>query len=317
MAIEGVAAASRPRFVDPDVTAKGEQRAKVAFTGLKTLWVNTGTLCNITCAHCYIESSPNNDRLSYFTPADFAPFLEEVDVLSGGPIEVGFTGGEPFMNPHMGTLAEMALTHGHSVLILTNAMRPMMRPKPTDALRALRENHGARLSLRVSLDHYDADRHDEERGAGCFDETVKGMDWLTAHGFSVSLAGRSMWGERETDARLGYAKLIAEHGWSIDAHDPAQLVIFPEMDETVEVPEITDACWDLLKVAPSAMMCASARMIARRSGAAAPAVIACTLLPYDTGFELGARLADSLAPVALNHRHCAKFCVLGGGSCSA
>ena len=48
-------------------TAKGEPRASVAFVGLTTLWVNTGTLCNITCANCYIESSPRNDRLVYIS----------------------------------------------------------------------------------------------------------------------------------------------------------------------------------------------------------------------------------------------------------
>ena len=58
------------KFRDPAVTAKGETRARVALGGLKTLWFNTGTLCNITCAHCYIESSPTNDRLAYLTLAE-------------------------------------------------------------------------------------------------------------------------------------------------------------------------------------------------------------------------------------------------------
>jgi MoaA/NifB/PqqE/SkfB family radical SAM enzyme len=316
MAVEDVASANATKFADPDTTAKGEARASVAFTGLKTLWVNTGTLCNIACVHCYIESSPSNDRLSYFTPDELAPFLDEIDALSREPIEVGFTGGEPFMNPHMGRLAEMALERGHRVLILTNAMRPMMRPKPRNALLALREAYGNRLSLRISLDHYGARHHDEERGPGGFAETVKGIDWLAAHQFSISLAGRSMWGERETDARLGYAKLIAEHGWAIDGHNPASLVIFPEMDEGVDVPEISEACWGILGVEPRQMMCASARMLVKRAGASRPAVVACTLLPYAEAFELGATLEGARAPVKLNHPHCAKFCVLGGGSCS-
>ena len=45
-------------------------------------------------------------------------------------------------------------------------------------------------------------------------------------------------------------------------------------------------------------------------------VVACTLLPYDQGFELGATLAEASGSVALNHPHCARFCVLGGASCS-
>ena len=45
-------------------------------------------------------------------------------------------------------------------------------------------------------------------------------------------------------------------------------------------------------------------------------VLACTLLPYDSQFEMGRTLGESVDPVKLNHPHCAKFCVLGGGSCS-
>ena len=88
------------------------------------------------------------------------------------------------------------------------------------------------------------------------------------------------------------------------------------MDAHADVPEITDACWDLLGVSPGNVMCSSSRMVVKRKGAARPAVLACTLLPYDSQFELGATLADAAGSVALNHPHCAKFCVLGGGSCS-
>jgi len=60
------------KFSHPDITAKGETRASVSFRRLETLWINTGTLCNIECANCYIHSSPTDDRLVYFTAADAA-----------------------------------------------------------------------------------------------------------------------------------------------------------------------------------------------------------------------------------------------------
>ena len=52
------------KFQDALVTAKGEARAHVALRALETLWFNTGTLCNLTCRNCYIESSPRNDAWS-------------------------------------------------------------------------------------------------------------------------------------------------------------------------------------------------------------------------------------------------------------
>ena len=41
------------------------------------------------------------------------------------------------------------------------------------------------------------------------------------------------------------------------------------------------------------MMCATSRMIAKRKGALEPMVLPCTLLPYDTAFDLGKTLKDA------------------------
>ena len=91
---------STPGFcVDPVTTAAGEPRAMVKQTRLETLWFNTGTLCNIACGSCYIESSPENDRLEYLSLDDVAGYLDEIELRGLGTTEVGFTGGEPFTNP--------------------------------------------------------------------------------------------------------------------------------------------------------------------------------------------------------------------------
>ena len=142
------------------------------------------------------------------------------------------------------------------------------------------------------------------------------MCWLRDHGIRMTVAGRTVWGESEAASRAGYAAFYAEHGFEIDAHDPGATVLFPEMDEGAEVPEITTACWGILNKRPEDIMCASSRMVVKRRGAARPAVVACTLLPYAPEFELGETLAEAERDVALNHPHCAKFCVLGGASCS-
>jgi len=313
------------KFADPDRTATGERRARVALRKLDTLWINTGTLCNIACANCYIESSPTNDRLVYFSAADARAVYDEIAELDLGTREIGFTGGEPFLNPDMIQMARDALVRGFEVLILTNAMRPMQRPKMREGLLALQREHGARLTLRISMDHYTADLHDTERGSGAFASTRDGLDWLAAHGFNLSIAGRTMWDEPEPEMRAGYARLIKERGWPIDASDPAQLVLFPEMDEEADVPEITKSCWGILDKSPDSVMCSSSRMIVKRKGASAPTVLPCTLLPYDRAFEMGATLRESFAAdggmfdggaVKLCHPHCAKFCVLGGATCS-
>ena len=114
--------------------------------------------------NCYIESSPRNDRLVYPTAAELAAYLDEIAADGLETTEIGFTGGEPFMNPDIIEMLEMALARGFRVLVLTNAMRPMTRPRVSSRLLQLQEEHGRRVHLRVSLDHFTADLHETERG---------------------------------------------------------------------------------------------------------------------------------------------------------
>lgn len=309
-------AANIGKFQDKLVTASGQTRASVALKNPETLWFNTGTLCNIECQNCYILSSPSNDALVYITADEVRDYLDQIEERDWPVREIGFTGGEPFMNPEMIEMTRAALERGFEVLILTNAMAPMMRRKMREGLLELQRTYGDKLTLRISVDHYRPDLHDEERGKGSFEKTVIGMEWLRDNGFSMAVAGRTVWGDSDTDSRAGYAAFFDQHGFDIDAQNPAQTVLFPEMDESVEVPEITTACWGILDKSPDAVMCSNARMVVKRKGAEKPAVLACTLLAYEPEFEMGSTLAEAEADVHLNHPHCAKFCVLGGASCS-
>ncbi len=311
------APANARKFQDPKVTVDGQERATVALSHPETLWFNTGTLCNIECLNCYIESSPSNDRLVYITTAEVTDYLDQIEEC-GWPIrEIAFTGGEPYMNPEMNDMTRAALERGYEVLILTNAMRPMMRKTVRAGLLDLAAEYRDKLTLRISVDHWSERLHDEERGEGAFARTIEGMEWLRDNNIRMTVAGRTVWGETEAQSREGYRAFYATHGFEIDAANPGETVLFPEMDETADVPEITTACWDILGKSPSSVMCSSSRMVVKRKGAAKPAVLACTLLPYDPEFELGTTLAEAERDVALNHPHCAKFCVLGGASCSA
>lgn len=302
------------KFRDIAITAKGEPRARVALKSLDTLWFNTGTLCNLTCANCYIESSPRNDRLVYLRAAEAREYLDEIERERLGTRLIGFTGGEPFMNRELPEMLEDVLSRGMEAMVLTNAMKPMHKMKA--ALLTLRERHGDRLTIRVSIDHYAPPLHEAERGARSWKPTLDGLVWLSRNGFHVHVAGRHFSNEPDGAVRAGYALMFAEHGIAIDAADPVALTIFPEMDAHVDVPEITTACWGILNKSPDSVMCATARMVVKRKGAGRPAVLACTLLPYDPQFELGATLKEASRAVALNHPHCAKFCVLGGAACS-
>jgi hypothetical protein len=302
------------KFRDPLVTANDETRAQVALQALQTLWFNTGTLCNLTCHNCYIESSPRNDRLAYLTRQEVSTYLDEIERERLPTTLIGFTGGEPFLNPDIAAMLGDVLSRGLRALVLTNAMKPMQRLERP--LLALREAHGDRLTIRVSLDHYTSAVHEAERGRRSWAPAIDGLVWLARNGFAIDVAARRFSGESEADLRAGFARLFAVLGVEVDASDPVRLVLFPEMDASRDVPEITTSCWRILDKSPADVMCSSARMVVKRKGAASPAVLACTLLAYDPQFELGSTLIEAARPVSLNHPYCASFCVLGGGACS-
>ncbi|WP_243451056.1 radical SAM protein [Sphingosinicella sp. CPCC 101087] len=293
------------KFRNPALTAGGEKRATVAIERLDTLWINTGTLCNLACRTCYIESSPTNDALVYLRLAEAEAYFDEAG--AHGTRTIGFTGGEPFMNREMVPMMGAALARGFDLLVLTNAMRPMRRFE--SALLEMARAHGERVVMRVSLDDWRQSPHEAERGAETWEKALDGLVWLARAGFRVAVAGRRAGSEAE--ARTGYGQLFDRLGIEVD-----HLVLFPTMDASADVPEITDACWDILRVSPEAMMCASSRMVVKAKGAERPHVVACTLLPYDPGFAMGETLGEAMRPVALNHPHCARFCVLGGARCT-
>ena len=302
---------SENKFKDPITTADGSTRAFIEAKKIKTLWFNTGTLCNIECKNCYIESSPKNDRLVYITFEEVKLFIDEAIDKKLGTKEIGFTGGEPFMNKDVLKMIEYSLSKNFKVLVLSNAMKPMLNRKED----LLKINHQD-LTIRVSIDHYQKEKHEEIRGKNTFNVMMEGLKWLNQNNFNYALATRLLWGEQEDQLRDNFNLFIDKYNLKLDAKSKEQLVTFAEMDEKVDTPEITTACWNLLGKNPDDIMCSSSRMVVKKKTSPKPSVIACTLLPYEDEFDLGQNLTDSLKKIYLNHKHCSKFCVLGESSCS-
>ena len=299
------------KFKNQKVTADGSNRAFIEARNIKTLWFNTGTLCNIECKNCYIESSPKNDRLVYLTFEEVKSFIDEALDKNLGTNEVGFTGGEPFMNKDIMKMIDYSLRKGLKVLVLSNAMKPMLNRTK----ELIKLNH-SNLTIRVSIDHYQKEKHEEIRGKNTYDVMLQGLKWLNENNFNYTLATRLLWDEKEEDLRKNFGTFIKNNNLRLDTNSPKQLVTFAEMDEKIDTPEITTSCWDILKKDPNDVMCSWSRMVVRKKNLKSPSVIACTLLPYADEFDLGETLTNSLQKIYLNHKHCSKFCVLGGSSCS-
>ncbi|MDC0522067.1 radical SAM protein, partial [Candidatus Pelagibacter sp.] len=274
-------------------------------------WFNTGTLCNIECKNCYIESSPKNDSLAYLNFDEVKSFIDEAIDKNLGTNEIGFTGGEPFMNKDIMKMIDYSLRKHLKVLVLSNAMKPMLNRTK----ELIKLNH-LNLTIRVSIDHYEKEKHEEIRGKNTYDVMLQGLKWLNENNFNYTLATRLLWNEKEEDLRKNFGTFIKNNNLRLDTNSPKELVTFAEMDEKIDTPEITTSCWDILNKDPNDVMCSWSRMVVRKKNSKNPSVIACTLLPYADEFDLGETLTNSLQKIYLNHKHCSKFCVLGGSSCS-
>jgi uncharacterized Fe-S cluster-containing radical SAM superfamily protein len=303
------------KFSSLQKTLKGEDRAIVAPQKLKTVWFNTGTRCNLSCEHCYIESTPTNDRLSYLTLDDVRPFGEEIRNQFKTVRTIGLTGGEPFINPHGMAIIEYFLGLDLEVIVLTNGVKAINRFR--ERIIELGARYGKQLQIRISFDHYTKEVHEKERGPDSMGPALESLRWLCDHGVNVSLAGRSLTGENTVLALSGYQKMLVDARIDLQLGMGENIVIFPEMDLDKDVPEISEGCWSILGKRPQDQMCATERMVVKRKGEDRPIVLACTLVAYSKDFELGATLEESLKPVYLNHPFCAQFCVLGGASCSS
>jgi len=298
------------KFENKFLTVSGKQRAFIETKQFKTLWFNTGTLCNLTCKNCFMESSPTNDQLSYLSFEEFKNYIDESMVKNYGTKEVGFTGGEPFMNKDIIKMIEYSLKNGFNTLVLTNGMKPMLNKK--EQLLNLKSSN---LTIRVSIDHYKKEKHELIRGQNSYDVMMVGLKWLNDNDFNYALATRLLWNEKEDVVRKNFGIFTKNNKLNLDTNSKQHLVTFVEMDEKKDTPEITTECWGILKKDPSNIMCSSSRMIVKKKGSKNTSVIACTLLPYDNNFDLGKTLEESFKKIYLNHPHCSKFCVLGGSNC--
>jgi MoaA/NifB/PqqE/SkfB family radical SAM enzyme len=290
-------------------TRAGEPRGYIEASSLQELWFHTGTACNLACPFCLEGSKPGDTRLQLVKFDDVWPYVDEAAAL--GVRQFSFTGGEPFLAKDLPMILAHASQHA-PCLVLTNGTRPLLRRlKQIEPL--LQAPHP--VSFRVSLDYPERERHDEGRGAGQFDEAMRGLVSLNNLGFRISVARQWSPDEDSDEVADNFRRLFREHGlpedltvtWFPDFHPPGS---------HVETPKITESCMTQHHTADSRaqFMCAYSRMVVKINDRMR--VYACTLVDDDADYDLGDTLAESLQPrVMLRHHRCYS-CFRFGASCS-
>lgn len=290
----------------------GTRRAPPAqpFHHLDELWVQVaGTVCNLTCTHCFVTCGPSETRHAIMSRAEVAARVAEG--LALGVREVYFTGGEPFLNPELEAIVDDTLAHA-PVTILTNGTL-FTTPRVAWLAERSRTSRYA-LELRVSLDGLDAASHDAFRGEGAWARTMRGLVALSqagllpivtvtqpAHEDARAFAARAMAVLRAEGLRQPRLKLLpmfelgrertrrVAHGDKLVLpSEPGSLASLP--------PEAFDA---------HRLQCGHARAVTSQG------VFVCPLLVDEPGGRMADTLADSLRPYPLAHRACATCWVTG------
>lgn len=274
---------------------------------LDTLWFQVGgTVCNLTCTHCFVSCSPTNHTHEFMTLAEVRRYLDEAARL--GVREHYFTGGEPFLNPEMEAILEATLAVGPAT-VLTNGL--LLPPDRCARLKALADASDYSLDLRVSLDGYDAASNDPIRGAGTFERILAGIRNLTQAGLNPVITVTEVCPEAATDSgKERFFELLRSMGI-----ERPRLKILPmfqigaeaerggayESWQRLRGDEAPDGGWDHLQ-------CSTCRMVTDQG------VWVCPILVNEPSAKMGETLADTLGPFPLEHPAC-WTCHVYGVSC--
>ncbi|MEQ1600564.1 MAG: radical SAM protein [Methylophilaceae bacterium] len=290
-------------------TPAGEPRGFIQPHALDELWFHTGTACNLACPFCLEGSKPGDARLQLLRFADAQPFIDEA--LTLGVKQFSFTGGEPFVAKDMVRILDYALQH-RPCMVLTNATGPLI-----ERLKQLKPllQHQNKLHFRVSLDHFDATKHDIGRGVGMFAMALQGLRALHDLGFSVSVANQMLADSTPAETCAGFVEVFKKAGLPEDL----RRVEFPDFHPpglAVATPHISANCMVTYQTEDTrrAYMCAFSKMIVKDKDKMR--VYACTLVDDDPDYALAETLTESMKePVSMKHHRCYS-CFRYGASCS-
>ena len=269
----------------------------VSLRSLETLWFQVGgTICNLTCSHCFISCSPTNHTHEMLSLETVLSYLEEAVLL--GVKEYYFTGGEPFINRDMEAILDATLRIGPAT-VLTNGL--LLDPDRCRRLALLAENSDYSLDLRISLDGYTAKTNDPIRGDGTFERILEGALNVAEAGLNPVLTVTEVHDENATDqGRARFLELLATRGISrprLKVLPVFQLGAEAERSGTYESwqklspADTPDEGWDHLQ-------CSSSRMVTDQG------VWVCPILVNEPSGRMGERLADTLGDFPLAHQAC-------------
>ena len=272
------------------------------------LWFQVGgTLCNLSCNHCFISCHPGNDTFGFMDLETIRRYLRESREL--GVKEYYFTGGEPFLNRDMLQVLEETLAIGPAT-VLTNGT--VFTPSSIKALQTISGESLYSLELRVSIDGYSPETNDPIRGEGTFDKALKGVKMLVEAGFLPIITMAQTWPEEETTRVFEtFTATLKEAGYQ-----RPRIKILPtlhlgmEAERSRPYSQAERISEEMMEGYDSSqLLCSRSRTVTDRG------VAVCPLLIEAPGAHLGDSLEEASGPYRLDQGAC-YTCYVHGAICS-
>ena len=179
---------------------------------ISVMQCNITRTCNLSCAHCHVESSPKRqETMSWDTMQRILDVVAELEI----PL-VDITGGAPEMHPDFKRFVAGARALGARVQIRSN-LTIHLEPGYEDFPQWLADNQ---VGIVASLPCYLEENVDKQRGKGVFNGSVRVLQQLNALGYGTredlpldlvyNPVGPSLPGPQE-GLEQAYKKHLAEH----------------------------------------------------------------------------------------------------------
>ena len=161
---------------------EGPLRAAPTITKLQ---INLGLVCNLSCRHCHVESSPQKtaatDNMSEATADRVLDWIERHPAIQ----TIDLTGGSPEMNPHFRRIVSQCREWGRQVMDRCNPTILVSRDSQSGATydwvpKFLAEHQ---VEVVASLPCYLEDNVRYQRGKGAYDASIDGLRLLNEVGY--------------------------------------------------------------------------------------------------------------------------------------
>jgi radical SAM/Cys-rich protein len=153
-------------------------------SGIDTVQINVGKLCNQACVHCHVDAGPKRtERMDRQTTELALEFVRAAEART-----VDITGGAPELSPSFRFLVAEARHDGRHVMDRCN-LTVLFEPGQETLVEFLAE---MQVEIVASLPCYSQDNVDKQRGQGVYEKSIRALQRLNAVGYGREGSGLTL-----------------------------------------------------------------------------------------------------------------------------